>query len=59
MSDIKHMINEEDIGSGEDKASESEELIAEIKKIPVNGGAPVDAQIMPAETDAEKTEKPA
>lgn len=54
MSDFKHMTNEEDIGSGENKASESEELIEEIKKIPVNGGAPVDPQTADDLSDEEK-----
>lgn len=58
MSDVKHMINEEDIGSGENKESENEELIQEIKKIPVNGGAPADAQNATDAADADKVEKP-
>lgn len=54
MSDINHMTNEEDIGSGENKASENKELIEEIKKIPVNGGAPVDPNTSAGAVNAEE-----
>lgn len=55
MSDFKHMINEEDIGSGENKASENKELIEEIKKIPVNGGAPINNESSGDAVDPAKT----